>query len=184
MNLSDVLVTPLLAQRMPSVSKMRRTASALASPLASESLVCIARRAREACGAESAGISIFRKSNPIESRWIVATGVMSEYAGSGFPLRHSLCGVTAELRLPQLFAKPQRYFKWIDHAGIYISEALVTPLIDNERRLIGTIWVMSHRGARPRFDGVDARNMSDLAMDAARALLKNFPPNSLDEVAE
>ena len=180
MTLSDVLATPLLRDRLASEAKSRQTRSVGPEDgLEFDSLEAIAERARQLCGAQSSGISVFRRREVVESRWLVATGVMSEYAGSGFPLRHSLCGVAAELGATQLFVKPQRYFKWIEHTGVYISEGLVTPLKVAEGRCCGTLWVMSHRGSRPRFDLRDAEELEKLGARAAIMLLQNYPTDKV-----
>ncbi len=175
--LSDVLETWRLAQRAPSMAKrLRAQQIAVPARAAHTSLEALTEEMRLRCGAQSAGISLFRRADPIESRWIVATGALREYAGSGFPLRHSLCGVAAEFGTIQLFRTPQRYFKWIAHAGLYISEALVLPLADASGRFYGTVWVMSHRGTRPRFDSDDARMLESMAALIKQQLTQRAPP--------
>lgn len=172
MLLSHVLETPLLASRELSAAKRRRGEKAGArGELSGLSIAELAEEARARCGAQSAGVSLFRRADPIASEWIVARGVLSAYQGSSFPLRHSLCGVAADLHSTQLFIKPQLYFKWLDHAGVYISEALVTPLADASGRCFGTVWTMSHRGTRPRFDEGDAQALEAIAGALALTLL-------------
>lgn len=172
MLLSDVLETPLLASRQPSAAKQRRRAKAgVRGELSRLSIAELAEEARARCGAQSSGVSLFRRADTIASEWIVARGVLSGFEGSRFPLRHSLCGVAADSHCTQLFIKPQRYFKWIDFAGVYISEALVAPLADASGRCFGTVWTMSHRGARPRFDEGDAQAIEAIAVAVSLALL-------------
>lgn len=172
MLLSDVLETPLLATRESSMARRRRRekagSSAELSPL---SIVELAEAARAQCEAQSAGISLFRRADPIASEWITVTGALSDFKGSRFPLRHSLCGVTADYHSTQLFIKPHRYFKWMDHAGVFISEALVTPLFDAGGHCFGTVWAMSHRGARPNFDEGDAHALEAIAVAVSLILL-------------
>lgn len=176
MNLSDVLATELLNEREPAPGKARtRDSAGSVDALSENSLARIAERARAACGAQSSGISIFRKGEKVESKWLLTTGVMAQYEGSAFPLRHSVCGVAADLGCTQLFIKPHLYFRWIEHAGVYISEALVTPLRAADGRCFGTLWVMSHENSLPRFDRGDASELESLGNEAAAALIKRYP---------
>lgn len=171
MNLSDVLHTSLLPSRFASAAKRRRTETRTSLDVAAGSPIkSFAEKALIGCEAQSAGISVFSRADRGESTWLVAIGDLENYVGRRFPLRHSLCGVAAELEATQLFVKPHRYFKWIEQADIYISEALVTPLVDSDGIPFGTIWVMKHRGARSRFDSGDASLMDSLAAKAQRQL--------------
>lgn len=172
MILSDVLETRLLATREPSAAKLRRIQAALSEIKEFRlPLPALAEAAMAECKAQSAGVTLFRRGPPIESEWIVAAGVVSEFTGSRFPLRHSLCGVAADLSSIQLFVRPQRYFQWIEHAGIYISESLVAPLVDADGRRFGTVWAMSHQGARRKFDRGDAAMLEGIAAAASAVLL-------------
>ena len=176
MLLSDVLETPLLASREPSAAKRRRREKiGVWGDLSRLSVADLAEEARARCGAQSAGVSLFRRAEPIASEWIVARGVLSAFQGSRFPLRHSLCGVAADFHSTQLFIKPQRYFKWMDHAGVYFSEALVTPLADASGRCFGMVWAMSHRGTRPSFDEGDAQALEAIAVALGVSLLPARP---------
>lgn len=176
MRLKDVLMTELLLERAPSKAKLRKRAQWIHPANDSLlSLVGLAEAIRDGCEAQSAGITLFRRAEPVTSEWIVAVGALGDFAGSRFPLRHSLCGVAADLGSTQLFIKPHRYFKWIEHAGVYISEALVTPLLDGNGRRFGTAWTMSHKGARPRFDRTDALRLERIADQISRRLLDMRP---------
>jgi hypothetical protein len=171
MSLSHVLETARLSQRVPTAAKRRRLDELQVADASTAATVEeLAEIARIRCGARSAGVSMFQRADPVQSRWIVVAGQLREFAGSRFPLRHSLCGVAAEYGATQLFKTPQRYFKWIGHAGLYISEALVTPMCNDEGKCFGTVWVMSHRGDRPRYDGVDARALESIAAIVAGRL--------------
>lgn len=77
------------------------------------------------CRAQPAGVNLFRRGSPICSKWIVAAGVISDFTGSRFRRRQILCRVAADLRVIRLIVRLRRYFQWIEHAGIYISGALV-----------------------------------------------------------
>lgn len=172
MMLSDVLLTEQLALRAPSAGKIARVRKrGPLPPMEGKSILDIAEIARVHCGAQSSGVSLFRRAEPVNSQWVVTTGALLEYEGCRFPLRHSLCGVASERKATQLFVNPQRYFKWIEHAGIYISEALVSPMLDSRQRCFGAVWVMSHRGARPRFDMLNARDLEAIAVAAQLHLL-------------
>jgi hypothetical protein len=172
MMLSDVLLTEELALRVPPLDGIDQARErGLLPAMDGKSIFDVAEIARVRCGAQSSGVSLFRRAEPVNSQWVVATGILLEYEASRFPLRHSLCGVASERKATQLFVTPQRYFKWIEHAGIYISEALVSPMFDSRLRCFGTIWVMNHHGARPRFDALDARNLEGIAVVAQNYLL-------------
>lgn len=130
MRLSDVLATPLLAERGKRegsetwdtregpVGHHRDRRSAIG-------LITLDSMART--GAQSAGISIFRTSVQDVLAWIIALGKLAEFQGYRFPLRHSLCGVRFDRSATQLVMEPHLYFQWIAQAGISISEALLRP---------------------------------------------------------
>jgi DNA-binding NarL/FixJ family response regulator len=68
---------------------------------------------------------------------------------------------------PQLVASPERYYDWLHAADPPIVECLLAPFyVDGEAA--GTVWVVSHDGARS-FDAEDARRLGSLARCASGA---------------
>lgn len=119
------------------------------------------------CHAQSAGISIFENRYQNELTWSHISGRLAPFEGRRFPMRHSMCGVALELVGTQLFRYPHKYFRWLEFAGITISEALVTPVICNST-VRGTIWVMNHRGPR-KFNSAQALLLEEFS-EALQAL--------------
>jgi hypothetical protein len=147
MRLSDVLATPVLAEREhghPAISGDASFDTAVRQDDKRSPIGLIVADAMAVCGAQSAGISVFRRSVPDELTWIFAIGTLAEFQGRRFPLRHSICGVCFDYGSTQLFARPHRYFRWMAQAGISITETLVTPLTSVDGSLYGTIWTMYH----------------------------------------
>jgi hypothetical protein len=173
MRLADVLATPVLAER-----DRRRLAIAgdesFDIPVRQDDkrspIGLIVADVMAVCDAQSAGVSVFRRSVPDELTWIFAIGRLAEFQGRRFPLRHSICGVCFDYGSTQLFARPHRYFRWMEQAGISISETLVTPLVSVDGSLYGTIWTMCHSGPSRGFDIADALALEERARRVTEAI--------------
>ena len=99
------------------------------------------------CSAQSAGVSIFNSPDCEELTWEKVQGELSACTGRRFPLRHSMCGICLDRRVPQLFREPHDLFEWMGLNGIWVEEALVVPLCGVGNDMYGTIWVFAHEGS-------------------------------------
>lgn len=159
MKLADILGTGLLAERRTGDTRVTDLVNGSASQHTSDYLALLGNfidGAMRQCGAQSAGVSLFYRYNSSELTWLRARGDLRDFEGRRFPRRHSPCGVALDANATQLFIRPHRYFQWIEQAGIYISEALVTPIMGPNGRKYGTLWMMTHDGAHA-FNQADAR---------------------------
>jgi len=87
----------------------------------------LVRLAMEACGAESAGISLL-EHEVREFRWFGLHGALAAFEGTRTPLDFSPCGVTLQQNAPVLMQHPETVYGWIASAGISIPEVLLVPL--------------------------------------------------------
>ena len=186
MHLSDTLATGLLATRRR--EHHPAPAPPPAPPVNADDTLSQIRarceRAMQLCESESAGLSVFNSRAPDELVWIATTGAMRTHEGQRFVMHDSMCGVCFSYRETQLFLQPQRYFQWMEAAGLVVEEALVVPLFGPYGSLYGTLWVMTHEHGGTAFDAEDARALHDLgkgmyariwAHDAARRLAGEDP---------
>ncbi len=185
MHLSDTLATGLLATRLR--ARTLRPAPAPAAAPTDDTLAHIrarCERAMQLCEAESAGVSVFDTGAADALVWIATTGAMRVHEGQRFVMHDSMCGICFSYRDSQLFIQPQRYFDWMEAAGLVVEEALVVPLFGPYGSLYGTLWVMTHGPGGTAFDAEDARILHDLgkgmyariwAHDAARRLAAESP---------
>ncbi|URD52427.1 ATP-binding protein [Chroococcidiopsis sp. CCNUC1] len=172
--LDDILITEEISRRSPRPPNWQAEAQAML-PLArqmvrdSESLLqTLVEIALELCQAGTAGVSLLETSDGEEVfRWSELAG---RFTHDGLiPRDFSPCGVCVDRGTPQLFSHPERYFTYLQDANTPIVEALLLPLIADDRA-IGAIWIMSHDEQR-HFDAEDVRVMTSLADFTAAALL-------------
>jgi hypothetical protein len=165
----QVEITAELARReprRPDYVSQKRAISELAR-LASEQPSALLPRfvalAREICGAESAGFSVYEPvaQSPGIFRWHHLSGTLSPFVGSTTPRDFSPCGVCLDRRAPILMAHPEQAYSWIRDANIAIPEVLLVPLQVGKDEPIGTLWVVAPQGKR--FDMEHARILSELA---------------------
>jgi hypothetical protein len=145
--LSDVLATQRLQKRKSAKSLHDQVVSANSKLMYAQSLgrksilSVLAREAAAMCRSHSAGVSLFTSRECDELRWEIIYGDLSEFSGRRFPIRHSMCGVCLTSREPQMFIRPQQYFRWMSDNGVRPVEALVVPLRGNGNDVYGTLWV-------------------------------------------
>ncbi len=159
MKLTDIIGTELLAERPTAHARVADLVDGPATTGSSSYLAMLGNfvdGAMRQCGAQSAGVSLFYRHDRNELTWVRARGDLRDFEGRRFPRRHSLCGVALDANATQLFIRPHRYFQWIEQAGIYIAESLVTPIMGPNGRKFGTIWMMTHSGSAHVFNQADA----------------------------
>lgn len=157
MQLSDVLITDLLAIRRPSAAGQPDAVPTIPVPLMGSDLpvrALLTARCRQAmalCGAHSAGISMFSPSGFDTLTWLGVVGELAPLDQHVFPRDDSACGICFSYRAPQLFRLPHLYFSWIKKAGVLMQELLVVPIQGPYGAFFGTMWVVSHRAGAPQF---------------------------------
>ena len=119
--------------------------------------------ARELCGADSAGISLYEAAPPSAGvfRWHHLSGVLMPFDGATTPRDFSPCGICLDRRQPVLMAHPEHAYAWIRDASIEVPEVLLVPLQLGAGEPIGTLWVVAPPDKS--FDVENARILSELA---------------------
>lgn len=153
------------SRRDPDYQSQKRAVHELAriaNERPSELLGRLVELAREVCGAESAGISLYEPAPPSAGvfRWHHLSGVLAPFDGATTPRDHSPCGFCLDRHMPILMAHPERAYSWIRQANIVVPEVLLVPLQCGTNE-IGTLWVIAPRGVE--FDGEHARILTELA---------------------
>jgi two-component sensor histidine kinase len=175
-DLSKIIITDELARRPsepPDYLREKLAFRDLADDMADNPkavLPRLVRLAMEACGAESAGISLL-EHEVREFRWFGLQGALAAFEGTRTPLDFSPCGVTLQQNAPVLMKHPETVYGWIGSAGISIPEVLLVPL--HLRRQpdhggAGTLWVV---GPKPGFFSREhARVLTELAAFSSVAI--------------
>jgi GAF domain-containing protein len=181
MELRDILIASELERgrtRQPDVFAERRAFNTIARRISYGREVIfqtLCEYAMELCDADSAGISVLRGSGKTEKfSWDTLAGQLAGYVGGRAPRHRSPCGVCLERSTPQLFAQPEKYFRWMAQAALPISEILVVPMFKAGRIPFGTLWIMVHDDRRS-FDAEHVRIMTTLAQHASSTLDTSLP---------
>lgn len=126
--------------------------------------------ALELCGAGSAGVSLI-ENDGAETRfhWHAVAGRWAKHVGGGMPRNESPCGVVIDRNKTLLMSQPGNYFPMMARVDPLADEALLAPF-HMLGEPVGTVWVVSHDGAR-KFDAEDVRIVESLAQIAAAAHL-------------
>ena len=169
--LDEVLVTHELwtrpappPDRETELAAMRRVAhAALSGPDAA--LQAAVDSAVVLCDAGSAGVSVLDERADAFS-WVAMSGAYAALAGGSTPGRFSPCGTALDRGSPQLYARPERCFTYLQNAAPPLVEGLVVPF--RADGVAGTIWVAAHDEVR-KFTAEDARLLGTLADFAAAA---------------
>lgn len=168
----QVIATSLLAQRPARApdhvlenEAMRALVQSLAS--ASDTLFHeLVHHAQRLCGAESAGLSLLEEgTRPQQFRWVATSGRFQPQQGGTMPRDFSPCGEVLDRGEPLLMQDPARHYAYIAALEIPVAEVLLVPF-ERAGRLVGTLWVVSHSGAR-QFEGEDLRLVRSLAVFAS-----------------
>jgi hypothetical protein len=165
----QVDITPELQRRPlrePDYEAQKRAVAELmhfASDRPHEVLARFVVLARELCGAESAGISLYEPDARSAGvfRWHHLSGTLAQFSGATTPRDFSPCGICLDRRRPILMAHPERAYAWIQEASITVPEVLLVPLQVGIDEPIGTLWVVAVEGKG--FDAEHARILSELA---------------------
>jgi hypothetical protein len=173
---SDLYITPELYRRVP------RTADYFSEKLALQDIAAqmvdypeqvlpkLVERAIEMTGAASAGISVFERQegNSGIFRWRDLRGELARFEGATTPRNYSPCGVCLDRFEPTLTRRPERYYAWIEEAGISCPEVLLVPLYVANGQPLGTLWTVAEEEGD--FNGGHARILGELASFAGIAL--------------
>ena len=157
MELSDFLITDMLAARPVSARRAAQLAGAVPAQLigattsVEQALALRCMQALELCGAHSAGISMFSPSGFDTLTWLGVSGELAPFDQHVFPRDNSPCGVCFTYRTAQLFRHPHVFFPWLAKIGIFIEELLVLPIQGPFGAFFGTMWVVTHHSAGPQF---------------------------------
>lgn len=175
-DLADIIITDELAKRAsepPDYLREKLAFRDLADDMADNPkavLPRLVRLAMEACGAESAGISLL-EHEVREFRWFGLHGALAAFEGTRTPLDYSPCGVTLQQNAPVLMKHPETVYGWIRSAGISIPEVLLVPLHlrrPAEDGGAGTLWVV---GSEPGFFSLEhVRVLTELAAFSSVAI--------------
>ena len=165
----QVDITPQLAHRParpPDYESQKHAVGELlrlASEQPNELMARFVAVARELCGAESAGISLYEADRQSAGvfRWHHLSGVLAPFDGTTTPRDFSPCGICLDRRRPILMAHPEQAYAWIREASITVPEVLLVPLQVGIEGPIGTLWVVAAQGKS--FDFEHARILSELA---------------------
>lgn len=174
--LGDVVITQELSRRSPRAANFpaeNQAMRVLAQQMVNATelmLQTLVKTALELCQADSAGVSLLAT---IDGKEVFGShqlaGRLTQFAVEAIPRDFSPCGICLDRRTPQLFSYPERYFTYLQDPQIPIVEALLLPLIAEDRPL-GAIWIMAHDEKR-HFDAEDVRLMTSLADFTGAALL-------------
>jgi PAS domain S-box-containing protein len=173
---ADVLITAALASRparQPDLAAENQALGTLAQHLMDDPqslLKTLVRIALNLCRADTVGVSLLETAPNGESlfRWVALAGALEQFEQTTTPGNFSPCSTALTCHQPQLYSHPERYFSYLYHPQFPIVEGLLIPLCVNDRPL-GTLWIVSHSGAR-RFDAEDQRLMMSFGGFAASAL--------------
>jgi signal transduction histidine kinase len=126
----------------------------------------LAETALTLCRAGSSGVSLLDRDGS-RFYWPAVTGSLASHVGEGTPREFGPCGTVLDRNAPQLMARPERHFSYLEPLAPNIEEVLLVPFyIDG--KAVGTIWIVAH-DPQIRFDAEDLRIMTNLAGFATAA---------------
>lgn len=172
--LTDVLATGLLVGRELTAEQRAMIVKKNLTLFSGATVKGTCASVMRECKSDSVGISIFNSPRYDELSWLRVVGIAAEFEGRRYPLRHSMCGVCFERNSPQLFVESQRYFQWLDLAGIRIAECLVYPIRSKSGNFIGTVWVVRHEPFKVPFSHREV-TILEMASEHLRTLLESSP---------
>jgi signal transduction histidine kinase len=170
--LESVLTTEELKtrpSRPPDYQTESRALLELAQHMADSPRVILQKLAEVAldiCHAGSAGVSLVSEESG-DFYWPAIAGAWKPQIGGGTPRNFGPCGVVLDRNAVQLFAHPERYYRYLVPVSPPIAEALLTPFYV-EGKAAGTVWVIAHDASR-KFDAEDMRMIQSLGRFAVAA---------------
>ena len=174
---SVVLITGALARR-PGRSSSLQAEAAIYSGLfgldlegPSGSVAPFLEAARRLCSAGSTGLSLLRtdESGTAFVRWESISGAMASHEGTETARNSSPCGMCLDAGATVLLWRPERAFPSLSLSLPPIVEDLIVPLLDANRKPLGTLWA-AHHDARHGFTANDAQVLEKLATHLLRNL--------------
>jgi hypothetical protein len=110
------------------------------------------------CDAGTAGFSILEEERGQRFlRWHAIAGVYEPYRWGIMPADNSPCGVVLNTEAVQMFANPERHFRYTVPLNPPIYEALLVPFRTQDM-IKGTGWIIAHDESR-KFDNEDLRRL-------------------------
>ncbi len=176
--LDEVMVTRQLTSRPsrePDPARENETLLRLLDALGNspESLLgALTSAALDACGAESAGISLLEPDGDRDPifRWHAVAGALARFQGRSMPRWSSPWGIVIDSGAVQLFRTPARYFAAFEGEPPLrpaVRELLLAPLRVDQTP-VGALWA-AHHSAGGAFDREDARRLTQICRFAAIA---------------
>ncbi|MBW4639597.1 MAG: GAF domain-containing protein [Gloeocapsa sp. UFS-A4-WI-NPMV-4B04] len=126
--------------------------------------------AKNLCQADTVGVN-FIESLPNGTyvyRWVAIAGALESLEQTTVPANFSTDNTTIDDEQPQLYARPERRFPYLDNPQFPIVEGLLFPLCADYKQL-GTLWILSHNEQR-RLEYEDRRLMTSFVGFATTAL--------------
>ena len=164
--LEDVIVQPQAIGRAAGGAAGTGGFLALSQTLANAPELALQRlveTAMKLSGAESAGVSVEDSDNGVQVfRWVATAGEFSRYLQGTMPREFSPCGTVLNRGKTLVMRDPARHYEYISDLHAPITYALLVPFGRN-RRLVGTVWVLRHRHAKP-FTDEDVRAVEGLTI--------------------
>lgn len=174
---TDVLITSELFTRADRASKLEAEVAAfqeLAALMSFDAHAAVRRFLQlscQLCEAGSAGVSLLRRDDDGRSgcRWEWLEGALRPLEGAWMSRDASACGRCIEAAGPILVREPTRTFADLRNVRPHMYEALLVPLYDNARHVLGTLWV-AHHDEHAEFVPNDLRVLEQLAAHLVLAL--------------
>lgn len=167
---TDQLATRACRERRPALEREVIERIEHASSNSGEAVLRqLADGALELCRAQSAGVTVeeLDEAGQLCLRWRAVSGRFAPYVGGQMPRNFSPCGYVLDRGRLELMTEPVGFYPYIAQFP-HIAEVLLMPILD-ERRALGTLWVVDHDGVH-HFDAEDARALERLATHADTAL--------------
>lgn len=135
--------------------------------------------AQDLCNAGSAGMSLVHADRAGHSiiRWEVVRGALSAHEAAEAPRGGSPCGLCLDVGIAVLIPRPQQAFGDLADRLPIMAEVLTTPLYDDARKPLGTLWV-AHHESNAHFDSEDVRIVEQLARQLVLALQERAHVNA------
>lgn len=155
--------------RQPEYEAETRALVSLAQTLADSPrtiLQSLAQTILEFLHADSAGVSLLTEDGT-RFYWPAIAGQWASHVGGGTPRDFGPCGDVLDADKPLLFSHPERRYTYLQTGDPPIVESLLVP-IHVRKKVVGSIWVVSHREDR-RFDSEDLRQLLSLGSFASSA---------------
>lgn len=165
--LSEVLITPQLADRIPRPYTAESDAifEAIDQKIKNgdkTALQDICDAALKLCNADSAGISLcgFWNDEPVFNWHVVAGSAVTHKDHMYSPRFGTPCGTVLDLFSYQMFRHPEKHYSWVKERNFIVPEMITMPIYLDNHEPFGTFWLTHQEGRH--FDREDIRITSIL----------------------